>query len=120
MSDPRPYDPHVLKTLSYYKFKHSTFNLSASYIQKRMQIMDSGNVLTKPANIRSGVPRATSLALYYFGCLSMTCICILNYVTQVIMQLMQRFTQAVRLNLTLRPNYNMTEIKQNNRVNKTI
>ena len=35
------------------------------------------------------------------------------------MQMMQRFTQAVKLNLTLRPNYNMTEIKQNNGANKT-
>ena len=32
---------------------------------------------------------------------------------------MQRFTQAVKLNLTLRSNYNMKEIKQNNGANKT-
>ena len=46
----------VLKKLSYYKFKHSTLNLFASCIQNRMQVMDSGNGLTKPANIKSGMP----------------------------------------------------------------
>ena len=47
------------KKLSYYKFKHSTLNLFASYIQNRMQVMDSGNGLTKPANIKSGVPQGS-------------------------------------------------------------
>ena len=62
---------------------------------------------------------APSWVLYYFCCLSMTCICILSNVTQTIMQMMQWFTQAAKLNLTLRPDYNMTEIKQNNGANKT-
>ena len=85
----------LLKKLSYYKFKHSTLNLFASNIQNRMQVMDSGTGLTKPANIKSGV----SWALHYFCCLLMTCICILSNVTQIIMQMMQRFTQAVKLNM---------------------
>ena len=55
-----------LKKLSYYKFNHSTFNLFASYIQNRMQVMNSGNGFTKPANIKSGVPQGSILGPILF------------------------------------------------------
>ena len=56
----------LLKKLSYYKFNHSTFNLFASYIQNRMQVMYSGNGFTKPANIKSGVPQGSILGPILF------------------------------------------------------
>ena len=56
----------LLKKLAYYKFKHSTFSLFASYIQNRMQVMDSGYGLTKPANIKSGVPKGSILGPILF------------------------------------------------------
>ena len=89
-------DHSILLKKLYYKFNHSTFNPFASYIQNRMQVTDSGNGLTNQPTLNQECPRASSWALYYFCCLSMICICILSNVTQIIIQMMQRFTQAVK------------------------
>ena len=51
----------LLDKLSHYKFSDSTFKLFASYIQNRYQVMDSGKELTRPANIKSGVPQGSIL-----------------------------------------------------------
>ena len=51
----------LLDKLSHYKFRDSTFKRFASYIQNRYQVMDSGKELTRPANIKSGVPQGSIL-----------------------------------------------------------
>ena len=51
----------LLDKLSHYKFSDSTFKLFASYIQNRYQVMDGGKELTRPANIKSGVPQGSIL-----------------------------------------------------------
>ena len=51
----------LLDELSHYKFRDSTFKLFASYIPNRYQVIDSGKELTRPANIKSGVPQGSIL-----------------------------------------------------------
>ena len=49
----------LLTKLSTYKFGYSTLKLFTSYIQNRQQVMDSGKGLTKPATIKSAVPKGS-------------------------------------------------------------
>ena len=51
----------LIDKLSLYKCKGSDLNLFNSYLQSRQQVIDSGPGLSKPADIKTGVPQGSIL-----------------------------------------------------------
>ena len=51
----------LIDKLSLYKCKGSDLNLFNSYLQSRQQVIDSGQGLSKPADIKTGVPQGSIL-----------------------------------------------------------
>ena len=51
----------LIDKLLLYKCKGSDLNLFSSYLQSRQQVIDSGQGLSKPADIKTGVPQGSIL-----------------------------------------------------------
>ena len=52
----------LINKLSLYKCNSTALNLQSSYLQTRQQVVDSGQGISRPALIRSGVPQGSILS----------------------------------------------------------